>query len=74
MSFLSKRNIQAQNAAFLFKFSLFPLLSLSLSRSVQGTFECCVEGHGLVRTIVMGEWLDWMILLVFSNLGDSIIL
>jgi len=24
--------------------------------------------------LVMGEWLDWMILWVFSNLGDSMIL
>jgi len=39
---------------------------------VQGIFGCCVEGHGLARTI--GEWLDWMILCVFSNLSDSMIL
>jgi len=24
--------------------------------------------------LVMGEWLDWVILWVFSNLGDSMIL
>ena len=38
---------------------------------VQGTFGRCVEGHGL---LVMGEWLDWVILWVFSNLDDSMIL
>jgi len=30
-----------------------------------------VEGHGLVR---MGGWLDWVILWVFSNPADSMIL
>ena len=37
---------------------------------------CCVEGHGLTRTIGEGRtngW-TWMILGVFSNLGDSMIL
>ena len=40
---------------------------------VQRAFGCCVEGHGLARTIGDGEWLDWMILCVFSNLSDSMI-
>ena len=31
-------------------------------------FRCCAEGCGLVR----GAWLDWMIIEVFSNLGDSV--
>jgi len=35
-------------------------------------FGRCVEGHGLTKTI--GGWLDWVILCVFSNLGDSMIL
>ena len=41
---------------------------------VQGMFGFCVEGHGLVST-VSDRWIaDWMILKVFSNLGDSVIL
>jgi len=41
---------------------------------VQGMFGCCFEGHGLVRTTGDGEWLDWVILWIFSNPGDSMIL
>ena len=41
---------------------------------VQEKGRCCTERHGLVETLVMGGWLDWMILEVFYNLGDSITL
>ena len=38
-------------------------------------FRCCTEGHGLVEIMIIGERLDgWMILEVFSNLGNSMIL
>jgi len=44
----------------------------------QGTFGCCVEERDLGRCVeeplVMGEWLDRMLLWVFSNLCDSMIL
>ena len=40
---------------------------------IQGTFGHRVEGHSLVRTTGDG-WLDWMILWVFSNPSDSMIL
>jgi len=32
------------------------------------------SGHGLVGMVVLGRWLDLMILEVFSNLNDSMIL
>ena len=38
----------------------------------QGIFGCCVEGRGLVRSI--GIRLVWVMLWVFSNLSDSMIL
>jgi len=42
---------------------------------VQEAFRCCTEGHSLVRKILLvGGQLDWMILEVFSNLGDCVIL
>ena len=40
---------------------------------VQEMFGCCTEGHGLVGILVVGGWLDWMILEVSSNLNDSVI-
>ena len=36
----------------------------------EGAFRRCTEGRGLVRSV--GHRLDWVILKVFSNLGDSI--
>ena len=39
---------------------------------ISNTFARCVEGHGLVRTI--GDGLDWVILWVFSNLSDCMII
>ena len=42
---------------------------------VQETFRCCTEGHGLIGNwkLETGGWVDWMVLEVFSNLGDSMI-
>lgn len=37
--------------------------------------KCGSEGRGLVGIIaVMGCWLDWMAVVVFSNLNDSVVL
>lgn len=39
--------------------------------SAQETLGCCTEGHRIVgKPLVEGGWVDWMILKVFSNLGD----
>jgi len=35
---------------------------------------CGTEGHGLLGVVRIGQWLDYMILVVFSDLNDSIIL
>ena len=35
---------------------------------------CGTSGYGLVGMVVLGGWLDLMILEVFSNLNDSMIL
>jgi len=35
---------------------------------VQKTCRCGTSGHGLVRMVVLGGWLDLMILEVFFNL------
>jgi len=35
---------------------------------------CGTSGHGLAGVGVLGGWLDFMILEVFSNLNDSVIL
>ena len=32
---------------------------------------CGTEGHGLLGVVQIGWWLDYTILLVFSNLDDS---
>ena len=48
---------------------------VTIPRSVQEMFTCCIEGHGLVgKMLVVGGWLDWMILEVFSNLNTSVTL
>jgi len=41
---------------------------------VPKTCRCGTLGHGLAGMVVMGQWLDWMILEVFSNLNDSMVL
>lgn len=43
----------------------------SVLGDVQETFRAGSEGGGLVGIVVMGQWLDWMILGVFANLTDS---
>jgi len=35
------------------------------------TCRCGTSGHGLVGMVLLGGWLDLMILEVFSNLNDS---
>ena len=41
---------------------------------VQEMCTCGTEWHTLVSKVVTGWWLDWIILEVFSNLNDSMIL
>ena len=41
---------------------------------VQELWYCGTEELGLVAILVVGEWLDWRILVFFSNLNDSVIL
>jgi len=41
---------------------------------VQKTCRCGTSGHGLAGMVVLGRWLGLMILEVFSNLNDSMIL
>ena len=41
---------------------------------VQETFRCCTERHAFMGILVIGGWLDWVILEVFSSLGDSMII
>jgi len=41
---------------------------------IQRAFGCCVEGHGLARTIGEGRMVGLDDLWVFSNLSDSMIL
>ena len=45
-----------------------------IPRVVQKTCRYGTSGHGLLGMVVLGGWLDLMILEVFSNLNDSIIL
>ena len=45
----------------------------SVPGGVCETFRCGTKGHGLVGNTVIGGQLDWMILELFSNLGDSVI-
>ena len=40
---------------------------------VQEMCRCGTEGHVLVGMVVMGWWLDEIILELFSNLNDSVI-
>ena len=47
---------------------------LTNAGGVHEMFRCCSEGHGLVANIGGRCMLDWMILEVFSNRGDSVIL
>ena len=47
---------------------------VTIPEGVQETWRCGTEGPGLVVMAVMDWWLDWMILEIFSNLNDSMIL
>ena len=47
---------------------------VTIPGGVQEIFRCCTEGRGLVGSIGDGGWLDCMILEVFSDLGDSMML
>ena len=40
---------------------------------VQEMYRCETWDCGLVGMVVMGWWLDWVILKVFFNLNDSVI-
>jgi len=41
---------------------------------VQKKCRCGTSGHGLAGMVVLGGWLDLMIIEVFSNLNDSMAL
>ena len=47
---------------------------MSVPGGVQEMFGCCTEGHGLVKTLMIAERLEWMVMEVFSNLDGSVIL
>ena len=47
---------------------------VTIPAGVQKTCRCGISGHGLVGIVVLGGRLDLMILEVFSNLNDSMIL
>lgn len=43
---------------------------VTVSESIQETFRCYTRGRGLVEeTLVVGGWLDWMILESFPTLA-----
>jgi len=55
------------------------MVSIQLYRSFQAFrilwfYDSSSHGHGLAGMLVLGWWLDLMILKVFSNLYDSMIL
>ena len=47
---------------------------VTIPGGVQKTCKYGTSGHGLAGMVVLGWWLDLMILEVFSNLNDSMIL
>jgi len=47
---------------------------VTIPGAVQEEGTCGTEGHGFVAMVVMGWWLDLIILEVFSNLNDSMTL
>ena len=47
---------------------------VTIPGGVQKTCRCGTSGHGLAGVVVIGWQLDLMILEVFSNLNDSMIL
>jgi len=46
----------------------------TVPEGVQETWRCGTEGRGLVGLVGMCWWLDLMILMVFSNLSNYIII
>ena len=42
--------------------------------NVQGMWTCGTWGHGSVGMVMMGWWLDLMVLVVFSNFNGSVFL
>jgi len=44
-----------------------------IPEGVQKMCRCGTSGHGLAGMVVLGGWLDSMILEVVSNLNDSMI-
>jgi len=48
--------------------------TVTIPRDVQEMFRYGTLGHGLEGMMLQGGWLDFMILEVFSNLNDSMIL
>lgn len=46
----------------------------AIPEGVQEKGRCCIERRGLVGTVVMGQWLDSVILVLFSNLTVSVML
>jgi len=44
---------------------------VTIPRSVQKTCRCGTSGHGLAGMVLLVGWLDFMILEIFSNLNDS---
>ena len=51
---------------------LFVFKKVPEGSASQGLFRCGTEGHGSGEVLVVGGQLDWMVLEVFSNLGDSV--
>jgi len=47
---------------------------VTIPGGVQGTCRCGTEGRGSVAVLVLGGWLDCVIVEVFSSLGDSTVL
>jgi len=45
---------------------------VTIPGGVRKPCRCGILGHGLVGMVVLGGWLDLMILEVSSNLGDSV--
>lgn len=48
-----------------------PSGGVTIPSSTQEVRRCGTEGHGLLGVVQIGWWLDYTILLVFSNLDDS---
>ena len=44
---------------------------VTIPGGIQGRFRCCTKCMVWWEILVIGGWLYWMILEVFSNLGDS---